>query len=60
MSNSFYIAFAMFLVSLFVISMLTSNAVTGLGYAWMLSILTYVFFEYVFKDTKKTAKRANA
>ncbi|AMG33646.1 hypothetical protein [Staphylococcus saprophyticus] len=59
MSKSFLIAFAMWVVSTLLISILTANAVIGLGWGVMLGILTYVFFEYMFYDEKKTASNGN-
>lgn len=61
MSKSFLIAFSMWIVSTLLISILTFNAVTGLGWGVIIGILTYIFFEYIYFDAKKkTAKRTNA
>jgi hypothetical protein len=49
MNKSFYIAVAMFILSSFIIALITSNAVTG----YILAFVTYVFFEYEFFQIKK-------
>lgn len=57
--KSFYIALAMFIVSSFIIALITSNVVTGMGLGSMLALATYVFFEYEFFQIKKTETCAN-
>ena len=52
--KSFYIAVAMFIISSFIIALITSNAVTGIGIGYLLAFVTYVFFEYEFFQIKKT------
>ncbi|MDW4215558.1 hypothetical protein QI212_05930 [Staphylococcus saprophyticus] len=60
MSKSFLIAFSMWIVSTLLISILTFNAVTGLGWGVIIGILTYIFFEYIYFDAqKKTETCAN-
>lgn len=53
MNKSFYIAVAMFILSSFIIALITSNAVTGIGIGYILAFVTYVFFEYEFFQIKK-------
>ena len=54
--KSFYIAVAMFITSSFIIALITSNAVTGIGIGYLLAFVTYVFFEYEFFQIKKDWK----
>lgn len=51
--KSFYIALAMFIISSFIIALITSNAVIGIGIGYLLALLTFVFFEYEFFQIKK-------
>lgn len=61
MNKSFLIALAMFVVITLLVTMLTGDAITGFGFAWILGIATFVFFEFVYyDDKKKTAKHGNA
>jgi hypothetical protein len=53
MNKSFYIAVAMFILSSFIIALITSKAVTGIGIGYILAFVTYVFFEYEFFQIKK-------
>lgn len=58
--KEFLLAVAMWIATSVIIALLTNDGLTGVGVGTIAAILTYVFFEYSYKDTKKTAKRANA
>ncbi|MDW3976928.1 hypothetical protein AB6F13_01370 [Staphylococcus saprophyticus] len=58
--KEFLISFAMWILTSLIAALLTNDGITGIGIGTLVAIITYVFFEYCYKDIKKTAKRANA
>ncbi|MGW7931855.1 hypothetical protein ACWEWU_09375 [Staphylococcus xylosus] len=53
MMKSFLIALSMLVVSSFLFGLMANDAIRGLGIGFMISLITFVFFETVYFDTKK-------
>ncbi|WP_157947372.1 hypothetical protein [Staphylococcus equorum] len=53
MNKSFSIAIAMLVASSIFFGLLANDGIRGLGIGFMISLITYVFFEYEFFSIKK-------
>ncbi|MGP5091087.1 hypothetical protein [Staphylococcus equorum] len=58
--KSFLLATVMWILISLIVALLTNHGVTGFGVGTMAALVTYVFFEYMYYDEKKTAKRWSA
>ncbi|PTU82090.1 hypothetical protein BUZ67_04130 [Staphylococcus pasteuri] len=54
MNKSFLIALLAWMVFTLAFTFAGINFITAVGIAFVISIVTYVFFEYVYYDEKKT------
>lgn len=57
--KEFLLATTMWILTSLIAALLTNDGITGLGIGMIVGILTYVFFEYCYKDIKKTANNGS-